>query len=267
VTRSARHHPENLMNVNHLFDLTGKVALVTGGSKGLGKAMARALAEAGADIIISSRTESELRKALDEILTGTGRKGKYIVADMTQREDVKRLAKAAIEFLGRVDILVNNAGTNKPQAIDQIDDKTWDEVLEINLSSIMALTRALVPQMKERKWGRIIHISSVMGYISKEKRNIYSATKSALLGLARASALDLGPHGITVNCIAPGPFLTDLPGSILSDAEKKAFADRTAIGRWGEPKELAGPVLLLASDAGSYITGQSLIVDGGFVVR
>src|SRR5439155_6672250 len=129
------------------FKLTGKVALVTGGSKGLGKAMARILAEAGADIIISSRTEPELRAALDEILTATGRKGKYIVADMSKRDDVKRLAKASLDAMGRVDILVNNAGTNKPQAIDQIDDDTWDEVLEINLSSVMVLTRALVPQM------------------------------------------------------------------------------------------------------------------------
>jgi NAD(P)-dependent dehydrogenase (short-subunit alcohol dehydrogenase family) len=121
--------------------------------------------------------------------------------------------------------------------------------------------------MKARRWGRIIHISSIMGFHSKAKRNIYSATKSALLGLARASALDLGAFGITVNCIAPGPFLTDLPASVLSEAEKKTFAERTAIGRWGDPRELVGPALLLASDAGSYITGQALIVDGGFLAR
>ena len=249
------------------FNLKGKVALVTGGSKGLGKAMARALAEAGADILISSRHENELRTALDDILRGTGRSGRFVVADMSRREDVTRLAKTSLELMGRVDVLVNNAGTNKPQPIDAISDETWDEVLQINLTSVMALTRALVPQMKERRWGRIIHISSVMGFLSKEKRNVYSATKSALLGLARASALDLGAYGITVNCIAPGPFLTDLPGGLLSEAEKKAFADHTALGRWGDPKELAGPVLLLASDAGSYITGQTIIVDGGFVIR
>jgi NAD(P)-dependent dehydrogenase (short-subunit alcohol dehydrogenase family) len=250
-----------------IFNLTGKVALVTGGSKGLGKAMARGFALAGADVVISSRTEGDLRSAVDEILAGTGRKGKYVVADMGKRDDVKRLAKTALDQMGRVDILVNNAGSNKPQPIDQIDDKSWDEIIELNLSSVMALTRALVPQMKERRWGRIIHISSVMGFLSKEKRNVYSATKSALLGLARASAIDLGPFGITVNCIAPGPFLTDLPMGILSEAEKKAFADHTAIGRWGDPKELMGPALLLASDAGSYLTGQTIIVDGGFVVR
>jgi len=250
-----------------LFDLSGKVALVTGGSKGLGKAMARGLAEAGADVIISSRHENELRPALDEILQGTGRRGRYLVADMTRRDQVQHLARASLEQFGRVDILINNAGTNKPQAIDAITDEVWDEILEINLTSVMALTRALVPQMKERRWGRIIHISSVMAYLSKEKRDSYSATKAALLGLARASALDLGAYGITVNCIAPGPFLTDLPGSVLSESEKKTFADHTALGRWARPDELIGPALLLASDAGSYITGTTLVVDGGFLTR
>ncbi len=252
---------------HNLFNLAGRVALVTGGSKGLGKAMARALAEAGADIIICSRHENELQAALKEILDGTGRKGHSVVADMAKRDDVKRLARTALEQMGRVDILVNNAGTNRPQPIDAIADADWDAVLEINLSSVMALTRALVPQMKERRWGRVIHITSVLGTVSKEGRNSYSATKSALMGLARASALDLGPFGITVNCIAPGPFLTDLPMSILSEAEKKTFAERTGLLRWGEPKELMGPVLLLASDAGSYITGTTMVVDGGFLAR
>jgi NAD(P)-dependent dehydrogenase (short-subunit alcohol dehydrogenase family) len=169
--------------------------------------------------------------------------------------------------MGRVDILINNAGMNAPQAVDSITDETWDRVIEVNLSSVMALTRELVPQMKERRWGRVVHISSIMGQVSKEKRNVYSATKAALIGMARASALDLGPFGITVNCIAPGPFMTDMPMSVLSDAEKQAFADRTALGRWGQPRELVGPALLLCSDAGSYVTGQALFVDGGYLAR
>src|SRR5437660_4250328 len=250
-----------------IFSLKGKVALVTGGSKGLGKAMARGFAAAGADVVISSRHENELRPALDEILQGTGRRGTYVVADMGKRPEADRLAKVALEKMGKVDILVNNAGTNTPQITEQIRDADWDRILEINLSSIMALTRALVPQMKSRRWGRIIHISSIMGFISKEGRNIYSATKSALIGLARAEALELGPFGITANCIAPGPFLTDLPASVLSDEEKRVFSERTAVGRWGEPNELIGPALLLASDAGGYITGETLVVDGGYLAR
>lgn len=250
--------------VPEMFNLAGKVALVTGGSKGLGKAMARGLAEAGADIVICSRNEKELKPALEEILAGTGRRGKYLVADMTRRDEVLKLAKFALDEMGRVDILINNAGTNCPQPVDEIKDEDWDRVLEINLSSVMVLTRALAPQMKSRKWGRIIHISSIMGVLSKAGRNIYSATKAGLIGFAKASALDLGPYGITVNCIGPGPFLTDLPMSLLSDEEKRQFASHTALNRWGEPKELVGPALLMSSDAGSYITGTLLLVDGGY---
>jgi NAD(P)-dependent dehydrogenase (short-subunit alcohol dehydrogenase family) len=250
-----------------LFDLSGRVALVTGGSKGLGKAMARGFAEAGANIVISSRHEDELKKAKAEIGHGTNVKVAYFVADMTNRGEVKKLAERAMAEMGRVDILVNNAGSNIPQPIDEITDEVWDQIIELNLTSCMALTRALVPQMKTRKWGRVIHISSIMGLASKDGRNAYSATKSALLGLARASALDLGAFNITVNCLAPGPFLTDLPGSLLTPEQKQTFANGTALGRWGDPRELAGPALLLASEAGSYITGEVLVVDGGSLVK
>jgi NAD(P)-dependent dehydrogenase (short-subunit alcohol dehydrogenase family) len=252
---------------NSRFDLTGKIALVTGGSKGLGKAMARGLAEAGADVAISSRREEELRPALDAILTGTGRKGCYLVADMSQRDQTKQLAKQVIERMGRVDILINNAGSNKVGPVDTVSDTDWDTIMELNLNSIMTLTRALAPGMKARRWGRIIHISSIMGYVSKEGRNIYSATKTALIGLARSEALDLGPFNVTVNCLAPGPFLTDLPAKMLSEAEKQEFARRTALGRWGDPQELVGPALFLASDAASYVTGTTLVIDGGYLAR
>lgn len=250
-----------------LFDLTGKVALVTGGSRGLGLAMARGFAEAGAEVIISSRHEEELRAAAEQIGSGLKRRVAYLVADMTDRRQVEKLAQEALAQFGRVDILVNNAGSNNPQPIDKIVDADWDRIVELNLSSCMALTRALVPQMKERRWGRVIHISSIMGLASKEGRNAYSATKAALIGMAQASCQDLGAFGITVNCIAPGPFLTDLPGKMLTDAEKATFASRTALGRWGEPRELAGPALLLASDAGSYITGATIVVDGGTLTK
>src|SRR5215510_15286398 len=220
----------------NLFDLSGRVALVTGGSKGLGKAMARGLAQAGADVVISSRHTEELEQALPEILEDTGRRGLIVTVDLSRRTEAERLAKTALEKMGRVDILVNNAGTNIPSPIDQIKDEDWDRVIELNLGACMVLTRALVPQMKERRWGRVIHISSVLGLGSKAARSAYSATKSALIGLTRASALDLGPFGITVNCIAPGPFLTDLPAKILSEAEKEAFAKHTALGRWGRPE-------------------------------
>jgi NAD(P)-dependent dehydrogenase (short-subunit alcohol dehydrogenase family) len=242
-----------------LFDLTGRRALITGGSKGLGKSMAKAFAEAGAQVLITARHEDELRAAAKEVGHGC----EWKVVDLTKPEEAEALGKSA----GRVDILVNNAGTNLPQAIDQVKDEQWQIMLELNLNSAMRLQRALVPRMKERRWGRVIHVSSVLGIGGKEGRSGYCASKAAVIGLAHASAIDLGPFGVTVNCIAPGPFLTDLPGKLLNDEQKKHFADRTAMGRWGRPEEIAGPALLLASDAGSYITGSTLVVDGGCTIR
>jgi NAD(P)-dependent dehydrogenase (short-subunit alcohol dehydrogenase family) len=249
------------------FRLDGRVALVTGGSKGLGKAMARGFAEAGANLVLCSRNAEELNASLAHCLEGTGREGLAVVADLSKRSESERLAKAALERFGHVDIFVNNAGSNVPQAVDAITDEVWDRILELNLSSGMAICRAVTPGMKERRWGRILHISSIMGLASKEERSIYSATKSSLLGLARSQALDLGEYGVTVNCVAPGPFLTDLPGKMLTDAQKAVFTSRTALGRWGDPNELVGPALLLCSDAGSYITGTCLTVDGGTLVK
>lgn len=250
-----------------LFNLEGRSALITGGSRGLGKAMARGFAEAGANVMICSRKEEELRAAVSEIGEGLERNVTYQVCDMSNRTDVDNLAAAALEEFGTVDILVNNAGVNQPQPIDEIDDAAWDWQLEINLTSIMRLTRALTPAMKKQKWGRVIHISSVLGVGSKPARNAYSATKSALVGLAKASALDLGPFGVTVNCIGPGPFLTDMPLSLLNEEQQREFSETTALKRWGQPRELAGPALLLASEAGSYITGEILLVDGGAFAR
>ena len=250
-----------------LFDLSGRCALITGGSRGLGKAMARGFAEAGASVFISSRSAEELQAAAAEIGEDLDVRVEWMVADMADRAQVKALAAEAEKRLGKVDILVNNAGINNPQAIDEITDEVWDRNVEVDLTSVMGLTRAVVPGMKARKWGRIIHISSVLGVGGRLKRNVYCACKAALIGLARASALDLGPFGITVNCLCPGPFLTDMPGKLLSDSEKQYFADRTAVKRWAAPRELAGPALMLASEAGSYITGEALVVDGGAAVN
>src|SRR6187402_3455250 len=154
-------------HIHPLFDLTGKSALVTGGSKGLGRAMARCFAEAGADVFISSRHEDELKAAAAEIKQGLTGQVEWMAADMVDRAQVRALADEATKRLGKVDILVNNAGSNTPQAIDEITDEAWDRIVELDLTSCMALTRALVPGMKQRKWGRIIHISSVLGLGSK----------------------------------------------------------------------------------------------------
>ncbi|HID74436.1 MAG TPA: SDR family oxidoreductase [Planctomycetaceae bacterium] len=251
----------------NLFDLSGRVALVTGGSRGIGRAIAGGLAQAGADVFLCGRTGETLEKAARQIREQSGVRAGCLVADMSRRDDVTRLAEAATSEMGKVDILVNNAGWNIPQAIDEIRDEDWDFLVELNLTSCMALTRAVVPGMKQRRWGRVIHISSIMALASTPGRNAYSATKAALIGMCRASALDLGPFGITVNCIAPGPIATEMPMSILSKEQQDALAARTAVGRWARPDELVGPALLLASEAGSYVTGTCLVVDGGATCR
>jgi NAD(P)-dependent dehydrogenase (short-subunit alcohol dehydrogenase family) len=253
--------------LSKLFSLSGRTALITGGSKGIGKAIARAYAESGANIAISARHEDELKKAKAEIADGTNVKVEYFVADMTQRDQVKKLAKDVLAKFGRVDVLFNNAGSNKPQNLVDTTEEAWDEILELNLSSCYLLAHLLVPGMIERKWGRIIHTSSIMAMASNPGRGIYSATKAALIGMARAHALELGPHGITVNCLAPGPVATDLPMNILTDEQKKSFAERTAVKRWGQPIDMVGPALLLATDAGAFITGNVIVADGGLLCR
>jgi NAD(P)-dependent dehydrogenase (short-subunit alcohol dehydrogenase family) len=186
---------------------------------------------------------------------------------MCQRPQVVQLAEKVLSDFGHVDVLVNNAGSNQPQSLVETTDDVWEWLLELNLTSCMVLSRALVPRMIERKWGRIIYVSSIMALASNAGRGLYSATKAALVGMARAQALELGPHGITVNCIAPGPVMTDLPMSLLSDEQKKVFERRTAVQRWGEPEDMVGPALLLASNAGAFISGTVIVADGGLLCR
>lgn len=252
---------------NTSFNLTDRVALVTGGGRGLGKEMARLLAKAGASVMLCSRTESQLRDTARELAAESGSRIEYLVADMSQRQDTVRLAGETVARLGRVDILIANAGLNIPQPIEQVRDEDWDRLLELNLSSAMALTRALAPGMMERRWGRVIYISSIMALASTKERVAYSATKAALHGMTKANAIHLGAYGITVNSIAPGPFATELPMSILTPEQKERLAARTALGRWARPEELAPTALLLASDAGGYITGTVVVVDGGATAR
>jgi 3-oxoacyl-[acyl-carrier protein] reductase len=259
--------PFVLAMLNKLFDLSGRVALITGGSKGIGKAIARAFAEAGADVAISARHADELVKATSEIKQGLSRRVEHCVADMTDRKSVAALVLWARNTMGKVDILVNNAGSNKPQTLVDTTDDSWDQIIELNLTSCMELARAFAPGMVERRWGRIIHLSSVMALASNPGRGVYSATKAALVGMARAHALELGPHGVTVNCIAPGPVATDLPMTILNDDQKKKFAELTAVKRWGQTSDMVGPALLLASDAGAFMTGTVIVADGGMLCR
>lgn len=253
--------------IHELFDLAGRVALVTGGSKGLGMAMARGLAEAGADIVINSRSSEEMDQAMSRILEGTGRRGHCVVADLFNRQDTIRLAAEAVETMGRVDIIVNNAGTNIVSPVDEIRDEDWNRLVELNLTAPMVLVRELAGQMKTRNWGRIVNISSIFGLCTKEARGGYSATKAGLIGITRTMAQDLAPWKITANAIAPGPFSTPLTDQLVKGELREYFNSRLILGRWGKPTELVGPVLLLASDAGGFITGSTLTVDGGWMTH
>jgi len=253
--------------MKNLFDLTGRTALITGGSKGLGRAMALGFATHGADLMICSRNADELQAAATEIREATGQRVESAVADLTDRDDVASLVEATGDRLGAIDILVNNAGSNLPQLIDSVEDEAWDEIVQLNLSSCMALTRAFVPQMKQKGWGRVIHISSIIALAAAPARSVYAATKAGLIGMARAQALELGDAGITVNCIAPGPFLTDLPAARLTEEQRQLIGQRTALKRWGQTEELVGPALLLASQAGSYMSGTVVVVDGGILAN
>ena len=253
--------------MKNLFDLNGKTALVTGGSKGLGKAMALGLAHFGADLMICSRNADELDSTAAEISEATGKRVETVVADLANRDDIGKLVEACESQFEAIDILINNAGSNIPQPVVEITDEAWDQILQLNLSSCMALTRAFAPKMVERGWGRVIYISSIMGQAGAPQRSIYSATKSALMGMARPQALELGTAGVTVNCIAPGPFLTDLPATVLSEEIRNHIGNRTALKRWGDIEELVGPMLMLASDAGSYVTGTTITIDGGIMAN
>jgi NAD(P)-dependent dehydrogenase (short-subunit alcohol dehydrogenase family) len=260
--------PERTVMVPKIFSLQGRTAVVTGGSKGLGIALARGLAEAGASVAIVARHREELDKAVTEIKQHASVRVESFVSDLSHRASVTDLATEILDRFGQVDILVNNAGINIVQPIESVVDDDWDRVLAINLHAPMSLARAFVPGMKAQGWGRIVQISSVFGRVSRADRNAYSASKAALLGLTRSMALELAPFGVTVNSILPGPFATPMTSTMHPDPEKRRwFTDRVPIGRWGRPEELVGPLLLLASDAGSFITGTDLAVDGGWLAQ
>jgi gluconate 5-dehydrogenase len=254
-------------STQELFNLRGHSALITGGSRGLGKAIATAFANAGADVLISARQEDSLRDAAAELHAEGHNQVHWLAADLSKRAAVSQLVRMATGLLGKVDILVNNAGSYHSETITEIQQSNWDALIELNLTSCMLLMQELAPPMKERRWGRIINISSILGVAGREGSGAYSATKAALIGLTRATAIDLGPYGVTVNCLAPGPFNVATPDATPTDLQKQNFARRTALGRWGRPPEIAGAALLLASNAGSYITGTTIAVDGGALAR
>ncbi|MBT4491018.1 MAG: glucose 1-dehydrogenase [Rhodospirillaceae bacterium] len=241
------------------FRLDGRRALITGSTRGLGLAIARAMAEQGAAVIINSRTVDEC-VATAETLAAAGHDAlalPFDAGDGSSREDA--LAEA-----GTIDILVNNAGIIHRAPLPEFSEEKWRDVLNVNLTAPFLLAKQLSEAMVARGWGRIINISSIMGQIGRATIPAYVSSKHGLIGLTRTLAVELGPHGVTVNAINPGYFATEFNAPLIADKDFDAMVKgRTPLGRWGDPAELAGAAVFLASDAGGYVNGASLTVDGG----
>ena len=251
-----------------LFDLTGKAAIITGGSKGLGQAMAAGLASAGANVMLVSRTLEEGEAAAKEIADAFGVKAVAFQADVVNESQTIAMAKAAMDAFGRIDILINSAGINIRGAIDELTLDDFQKVMDINVTGTWLCSRAVTPYMKAAKSGSIINLASTLGLVGLSNRTPYTSSKGAVVQMTRALGLEFAPYNINVNAICPGPFLTEMNLPIADTEEGKKFiVGATALGRWGDLKEIQGAAIFLASDAGKYMVGSMVTVDGGWTAR
>ena len=238
-------------------DISGKVALVTGASRGIGRAIALSLAEAGADVAVNCRADDAAARETCEQIKSLGRRALAICADVSRAAEVARLVKTVEEGLGPVEILVNNAGITRPQPLHEITEKDWDEILDTNLKSVFLVTQQVLPGMRARHWGRIINLSSVAAQTGGVVGPHYAASKAGILGLTHSYAALLAKEGITVNAIAPALIFTEMVA-----VNPKARADLIPAGRFGAVEEVAEVVVMLARNG--YITGQTINVNGGW---
>ena len=250
----------------HPFDLSDKVALVTGAYRGLGFAIGKGLAQAGATVVLNGRRADALTTAA-KALTDAGLRASTVVFDVTDAQAIKRGVAGIVESYGHLDILVNNAGIQRRNPLVDFTQKDWDDIIATNLTAPFLVSQAVLPGMIARKSGKIIHIASLMSELARPTVVPYTAAKGGVRQLTRGMAVELAPHGIQVNAIAPGYFATEMNRALIDDADFNAWVcKRTPAGRWGQPEEIAGLAVFLASSAANYMTGQLLVIDGGMSV-
>ena len=262
--------PTSRLSIADLFSLSGKTALITGGSSGIGLEMALIMAEAGARVLLVARREVELQEALEAIKTNCKKDdvGDILCADLSTAEGVQECTRQALQIFPAVDILVNSAGTNLREPVAKITPDSWQFQIHLNLSAPFFMAQALVPGMQERGYGRIINIASLQSYRAFANSVPYGASKGGIPQLTRAMAQEWSKHGITCNAIGPGFFSTPLTAPMFSNPELSARnAAQTCIGRNGEMPDLQGLTLFLASRASNYVTGQTIMLDGGFTAK
>lgn len=249
------------------IDLTGRTAVITGGSRGLGEAMAKALADAGAQIALVARDRERLDGVRDA-LAGSGGTAAVFTADVTQEKEVAALASAVQERFGHPQILINSAGINIRKNLVDFSLEEFRSVIDASLTSTFLMCRAFVPGMKGAGYGRILNLSSIMSHVSLAGRSAYSSAKAALLGLTRALALELAADSITVNGISPGPIGTDMNLALMSNPEANAqFLANLPVGRWGKVEEIGALACYLCSEAAGFVTGTDILIDGGWTAR
>ncbi len=250
------------------FDLTGKSAIVTGGSKGLGLSMAAGLASAGANVMLANRNKEEGELAAKELSNAFGTTVLSFVADVADKKQTEEMVQSALDAFGKLDILINSAGINIRGAIDEVSPEDFQKVMNVNVTGTWLCNRAVTPHMKKNKSGRIINLASTLGLVGLANRTPYTSSKGAVVQMTRALALELAPFNIMVNAICPGPFLTEMNLPIADTEEgKKLVVGATALGRWAELREIQGAAIFLASDAASFVTGSMLVVDGGWTAK
>jgi len=247
--------------------LEGRVALITGASRGLGRAMAVALAQGGAQLALVARDEDKLKETAAEV-HAAGAESRIFLADVAREADVERIKHQVTDAYGRVDILINNAGINHRKNLVDFTLEEWTRVMDTNVNSVFLMCRAFIPMMKGRGYGRIINMTSIMAHVSLPGRTVYSTTKTALLGLTRALAQEVAADGITVVGISPGPFGTEMNIPIMQNPEINAqFMSKIPLGRWGKVEEIGQLALFLCSDGAGFITGTDILIDGGWCAQ